>query len=505
MHKIMKLYKSLILSAVLIFTVASCDDFLDINTDPNAATSVSPDVLFPPILGNVASNRAIEIFPSTAFFVNAWAPNGSTGVFINPDRYIISPFSTGNTWTSWSGSGLRNLELMIEAAENETPVRPNVSAQAKIMKAYLFFSLSMMWEDVPFTQALDADEFPEPEFDDQETILWGVIDILDEALGQIEPGAPAVEFGDLIYDGDMDLWTKFGNSLKLRVYMYLRNKANVDAEIQAILDEDNLIRTNAEMASIPFFDTPENANNFWKLNNMFAGFVGTGNGAFYTYGGATLVDLMNDLEDPRRNTYFAFCPPETCSEEEGVFEPEDFQGQRAGVSGGEGAAVYISQNVIRMDWPNRILTPSEVYFYEAEFLASRANPDFAAAHVSYIEGVRRSLEFLDPYTELDPREGTLDGIPAADQDAYINNLPAAFTSEQQALEAIWAQSYIEIWDRSPEGWSEWKRTKYPELELPEQAQLGDIIRRYSYPPSEISSNPNTPQDPPLDTPMWFEN
>lgn len=505
MHNIMKLYKTLILSTVLLFTVASCDDFLDINTDPNAATSVSPDVLFPPVLGNIASNRAMEIFPGTAFFVNSWAPNGSTGVFINPDRYIISPFSTGNTWISWYGSSLRNLKLMVDAAENQDPVRPNVAAQAKIMKAYLFFSLSMMWEKVPFTQALDADQFPEPEFDDQETILRGVIDILDEAIGQIVPGGPSVEFGDLIYDGDMSLWTKFANSLKLRTYMYLRNKVDVDAEIQAILAEDNLIRTNAEMAKIPFFDSNDNAHNFWTLNNNFAGFIGTGNGAFYTYGGKTLVDLMNDLEDPRRNTYFAFCPPATCSEDpnDGVFHPEDFEGQRAGVSGDEGDAVYINQNVIRRDWPNRILTPSEVYFYEAEFKATTG--DLPGAHAAYIQGTRHSLEFLAPYTTRDPREGTLNGIPAADQDAYINGLPAAFANQAEALEAIWAQHYIELWDRSPENWSEWKRTKFPALELPEQAQLGDIIRRYSYPPSEIASNPNTPQDPTLDTPMWFEN
>lgn len=500
MHNIMKLYKTLILSTVLLFTVASCDDFLDINTDPNAATSVSPDVLFPPILANVAANRAIEIFPGTAFFVNSWAPNGSTGVFINPDRYIISPFSTGNTWVSWYGSGLRNLKLMIDAAEGQDPVRPNVAAQAKIMKAYLFFSLSMMWEKVPFTEALDPDQFPEPQFDDQETILKGVIDILDEALGQIVPGGPAVEFGDLIYNGDMELWAKFANSLKLRTYMYLRNKENVDAEIQALLAENNLIRTNAEMALIPFFDSADNANNLWKVHNQFGGFIGTGNGGFYVYGGRTLVDKMNDLNDPRRNTYFAFCPPATC---DGEWLPADFEGQRSGVSGGEGAAVYISQNVIRRNWPNRIVTPSEVYFYEAEFLATTGN--LAGAHTAFITGTELALEFLDPFTTLDPREGALNGIPAADRQAYVAGLPAAFANQAQALEHIRTQAYIETFDRAPENWSEWKRTKFPALELPEQAQLGDIIRRYSYPPSEIASNPNTPQDPTLDTPMWFEN
>ena len=493
----MKRFKTFILIAVLGFTAYSCDSFLDVNTDPNAATEVSPDVLFPPVLANVSANRAIETMPGTAFFVNSWSPNYVTGLH-GADRYIISPFGTGNTWISWYGSGLRNLNLMVEFAEEGEQLRPNVASQAKIMQAYLFFSLTMMWETVPFTEALDPDEFPNPEFDDQETILYGVIDMLDEALDQIAPGEPAVEFGDLIYGGDMSQWEKFANSLKLRTYMYLRNQHDVDDEIQDLLQNAELIRTNDDMAYIPFFDSEDNAHNLWKVHNQFNGFLGTGNGGYFVSAGKTLVDFMNELDDPRRNTYFAFMP-----QDDGSFLPEDFTGQVAGRYGSEGDVNYISQNIITRDWPNRILTPSEVYFYEAEFYATRG--ELGAAHDAYVAGVQTSLDFLDPWTQLDPREGSLDGIPEADKQAYMDNLPATFNNEEAALEAIWTQHYIEIFDRSPENWSEWRRTKFPSLTVAEQAELGDIIRRYPFPPSELQSNPNIPPEPVLDTPMWFEN
>ncbi len=495
----MKLFKSIILITALSFAFVSCDDWLDVNTDPNAATEVSPDLLFPTVLANVAANRAIEIQPSGSFFINAWAPNGSTGVFINPDRYIISPFSTGNTWSNWYGVSGRNLTLMIDAAENIEPIRPNVAAQAKILRAYLFWSITMMWEQVPFSEASDPDQFPEPAFDDQETVLWGVIDMLDEAINQIQLGEPAVDEGDLVYDGDMLGWLKFANSLKLRTYMFLRNQdASVDSEIADLLNNAELIRDNDYEAAIPFFDSNDNANNVWVLNNLFGGFSGAGNGNIFIFAGETLVDIMNELEDPRRNTYFSYAVYDGST-----IEAEEFIGQTAGVSGWGGTTSMVSQNIIRRTWPSRMLTASEVLFYEAEFLASTG--DLGGAHQAYIDGVRASLDFLDPFTTNAPGFGSLNGIPEAEKTAYIESLPSSFSNQTEALEAIHTQQYIEVLDRAPENWSHWRRVKFPELSVAENANLGDIIRRFPYPPSEIAANPNTPQDPPLDTPMWFEN
>ena len=496
----MKLFKAIIISTALLFALTSCDEFLDVNTDPNAATSVSPDLLFPTVLANVAANRAIEIMPSNAFFVNIWAPNGSTGVFINPDRYIISPFSTGNTWSTWYGTSSRNLTLMIDAAENGDPARPNVAAQAKMTQAYLFFSLTMMWEDIPFTEALDPEAFPEPQFDEQETVLRGVITLLDEAIAQVQPGSAAVGDGDLIYGGNMDNWVRFANSLKLRTYMFIRNQdPSVDSEISDLLNNQPLIRTNANEASIPFFNSDDNAHNIWVLNNLFGGFTGAGNGNIFIYAGETLVDIMNNLDDPRRETYFSF----STFDDGETFVSTEYVGQTAGVSGFGGPTSMVSQNIIRRDWPNRMLTASEVLFYEAEFLAT--NSDLPGAHDAYIEGVRASLDFLAPYTLLSSANGASDGITEQDKDDYISTLPGSFTTEEQALESIYTQQYIEVLDRAPENWSQWKRTKFPDLDVAENADLGDIIRRFPYPPSEISSNPNTPQEPVLDTPMWFEN
>lgn len=481
-----KFWRKLIILTLTAPMLGACGDIfdLDINTDPDAATEVEGDLLLPTVLANLAANRAIEISPGTAFHAQIWASNGSAGVFSDPERYIISSFTTGNTWSMIYTNGLKNLKLMRDQALASNPARPNVASQAEILSAYLYWMATSLWETVPYTQAIQGDQFPQPEFDDQETILRGLVEQLDAAVAMIDPnGAPGVQEGDLLYGGDMQQWVKFANSLKLRILMMIRNRdTSVDPQIQALLAEP-LIRTVADEAEIPFFTEANNENNLWRLNNLFGGFTDVMNGNAFVYAGAPLVDLMKSLDDPRLPTYWELAVTADGS----AYQTDEYFGQVAGVFQFGDETSMVSQNIVRRDWPSRILTAAEVWFYEAEFLASTAGA--AAAQTAYETGVQMALSYFN---------GKPGAIPAADQTAYIAALPPA------TLSAIHDQQYIEVFDRSPENWVHWKRTHHPDLPLPQQAALGDIIRRYNIPPDERSSNPNTPAPVPLTTPMWFE-
>lgn len=486
MRKLRHLFILLLMAPVL----GGCDNLLDldINTDPDAATEVEGDLLLPTVMTSISANRSIEFGPDNAFFSQVWASNGSTGVFSDPERYNFSPFTTGNTWDFLYTDILKNLRLMTDLAEEQDPPRVNVMAQAEIIGAYTFWMLTSLWGEVPFTQAIQGDDFPTPEFDDQETILRGLVEKLDSAVALIDPaGDPGVEFGDLMYGGDMELWEKFGNSLKLRTLMMIRNRdQSVDAEIATLLNQP-LIRANEEEAAIPFFDAADNENNVWKLNNLFGGFTNAGNGNVFLFAGEPLVDLMKDLGDPRLDTYFALAVDFSTGE----VEETEFFGQTAGVFQYGDETSMISQNIIRPDWPSRIVTAAEVWLYEAEFLAAT---DLGGAQAAYEAGVRAGLDYFD---------GKPGEITEAEKDAYMASLPALTAAN--AMDAIHAQQYIEVFDRAPENWVHWKRTHYPALPVPNEAVLGDIIRRYGYPPEEISANPNAPETPiPLTTPMWFE-
>jgi hypothetical protein len=495
----MKRYRAALLMLGLTGIAAGCDiTDLDINTDPDAATgAVAPNLLFPTALVAVASNRTIEIGPGNAFHSQVWASNGSTGVFNDPDRAIISEFTAGNFWNGMYSTSLRNLRFTRENSLAQNPAWNNGAVQADIMRSYIFWMLTSLYETIPYRQAGDAVAFPTPEFDSQETVLRGIVAALDSAVARID-SSPAITTGDLLYGGNMENWRRFANSLKLRTLMMIRNRdQTVDAQITAVLGQP-LIRENNQQAQFPFFTTTGNQNNLFRLNELFGGFTNAGQGQNFIFAGAPLVDLMNTLEDPRRPTYFALAVRNfnTAPDGGGVAPGTPYRGQVAGRFEWNSQPIsMISRNIFRADFPNRAATAAETWFYEAEFRARRG--ELAQAHTAYVEGVRRALSWFN---------GQPGAIATADQTAYIARLPQSFGSQQQALEAIWTQQYIEVFDRAPENWTQWRRVRFPALPLPEQSRLTDIARRYPIPPAELQANPNAPQGRTLAdaTPMWFE-
>lgn len=494
----MRKLRPLLILLLAVPVLAACSDVFDlnINKDPNAATSVKGDYLMPTVLTTMAENKSIEFGPDMQFFTQIWASNGSAGVFTEPENYSqISPYTTGNTWGQMYTTVLKNLKLMKDQALAADPQQVNTAAQAMILSAYTFWINTMLWEQVPYTEALDGVDFPHPHFDDQQTILTGLVAKLDSAVALANANGPAgVTDGDLMYGGDMDLWVRFANSLKLRVLMELKSGGDaVDAQITAVLSQP-LIRANDQEADIPFFNTTGNENNVWKLNNMFGGFIDVGNGNGFLFAGKSLVDQMQNVSDPRISTYFEL-PTDLCGA--GNTPATTYIGQEAGVFDYCGAQIAtVSQNIIRRDWPGRILSASEVWFNDAEFKAS--NGDLSGAFAAYQSGVQVGLDYFD---------GKPGAISTADKTAYMSSLGTGFADQATALDAIHAQQYIEVFDRAPENWALWRRTHYPDLPLPQNATLGNIIRRFPYPPNELSANPNAPTNsngPGLDVPMWYE-
>lgn len=292
-----------IIGMLFLLSLAGCgEEFLDINTDPNAATAVSPDVLIPTIQTNLSSARVVELGPSMEFITQHWGSTGSAGVFIDPERYNIGTFMPRNTWSTYYGSVMRNAKLMeLDAKEDE---KDNIAAQALIIQAHAYFSLTTLFGDVPFSQAVDF-ETTSPIFDSQEDVFRGVISLIDEANALINPNA---EFGGItdadLYFGtftsayntsadkaeQMEKWRRYANSVKFKALMFLRSGgASVDSEIAQAINQPMVSELDQDVA-LPFFDSPNNANNAWKIFLLFSG----GENVWF-YAAKPTVELMNEL------------------------------------------------------------------------------------------------------------------------------------------------------------------------------------------------------------------
>lgn len=457
---------------LLMAFMPSCDKALDINENPLQATSADPNVVVPYVLAQYSNRHTTEL-GSRIMDVS----QHFTACFNSPRLGNTSIFLTGNTWSMMYTQVLGNLLLVEQDAETAGPSSNNVGAIAKVLKANVFYELTMIWEDVPFNEALDAVEFRSPTFDSQEAVLNGALGILDDAIALIDAipaeGIFDVSVGDIIYNGDMDLWRRYANSLKLRILMILRNKTSVDGQISSVLSQP-LIESNDQSAIIRYTNAPGGENGF---NNLVEAFFGISNEAQGVYAPSeTLFDLLTG--DPRFDLLIH--NPDNAA-------PIDI-GQFAFAQGGP----TISDNVIRNDLPHMLFMPAEIDLYKAEL--SMAGGDAAAAEMSYQAGVRKNIEWWGG--EIPGAVLTLD---AAAIDTYMTNLPAP------TIEDIYNQLYIESFIRPVVAWNTVRRTKTPDLPTPPGSNISTYLKRFNYPPDEVASNTKTPANPETDVPMWFEN
>ncbi len=466
---------------LLVFIAQGCDeDLVDINTNPLAATDIDPDLLFPQVFLAISQQRTVEL-NSTNMQAQQWASGGSAGVFSNPERYNISPNTTNNIWVGWFTTSLRNLQQIRIITERKTPNALHIIGQAKVLEAFTFMNLTEMFGDIPFSEATNVSEFPNPNFDSQENVLLGIIGRCNEAIDLFNgPSSRIVVDADLLYKGDKDLWIRFANNIKLKALMMIANvnPSSVQNELQAVANSP-LILTNSQEAKLKYTTAVGNENPIWRTLNLFAG----GDNVFW-FGGSTIIDIMNSTNDPRLATYFD-------QNDNGLYV-----GQNQGVFNSNGISA-VSLNIIRRDMPDRYATPAETYFYLAEAaLKGYISGGVSQANSFFVSGVQASLDNYD---------GKPGAILSTDKSNFISSLPNLATlSDTDALKVINEQHYIELFTRGIEAWTQWRRSKTPSFQLPVQSSLTSIIRRYNYPASEISSNPNAPTQKPLTDPMWFE-
>jgi len=467
----------------LLLVAISCNDFLDVNEDPNAATEAPGDFLFSEASAVLQSNRNIEIGPDVSFFAQTFASNGAAGVFLGPERYDVGPsdFAITNNFGGIYTNVLNNLALYIRDVEGSTPARPNAVAQARLVREYTFWYLTVLFGDVPFSEANDPD-VDAPKFDNQQDILDSLTVRIDETINMINTNdqADAITSADLFYNGDMNKWLRFANSLKLRVLMMQYNTdSSVATEIESLINNPQLIRSNSDNMSFPYSTESGRENQQFQVADDFAGGV-----PLFFWGGEALVNEMTAVNDPRRQIYF----------------DQNSQGNYVGVPPGEanfGDYSTLGTDVTQPDFPGRILGAAETLLHEAEFLAKEGS--FVQARSKLDAGIRASINDIDAITN--------GSISQSATDTYVNDILSDYDAASNAdkVVEIQIQLYIDSFEKVPENWTNWRRTKEPSLNVPIGAALGTIIRRLPYSAEEIAANPNAPDEPlPLDTPMSFE-
>jgi len=473
----MKIIKLLSLSFVIALFATSCQDTLDINTDPLAASSADPNAVLPFVLVQYSNRFETELGSRMSD-----VPQYLQFCFNSPQQGNTSSFLTGNTWRMYYTEVLGNLALVEADAIEAGAGFGNVEAIAKILKAMSYYELAAIWDNVPFSQALDGVNFPSPQFDAQKDVFMGSVAILDEAMALIDnlpEGVFDVSTGDLIYGGDMMAWRRYANSLKVRILMLVRNKdTSVDGAIVGALSQP-LIETNGQSAQLEYPGGPGGENAYQAIITAFWGAAGN---EVYTYHapGAVFHDLLQGNGDPRFDLF--------------IFDPNGGGPAPQATYAGENNNLYaaITNNVIRGDLPHILMTPAEIDFYQAELAMMGVISGDPQEH--FRNGLTNILNYWGG--DIPGATATLDAGTISD---YVSNYGTATMTD------IHEELYLEAFMRPILAWNSVRRTKVPEMGEVPGSSISTILKRFDYPPNEVASNPNTPANPPTDTPVWFEN
>ena len=458
----------------------SCDKWLDINDNPNSATTVEPDYLYSGAVTSFSANRiGGDGFCPIGTGDQMWSSGGLWGLY--GDFYVFSPYSISNSFGIVYGDAGRNLFLAIKEAKKRTPVRTNTIAQCLIFSAETFMQNTLVYGDLPMSQSFDVN-ITKPKFDTQEQILDSLVLQLDAALGMIDDSPTAITTNDLVYGGDMGKWAKFARSLKFKILMYMVDrKPEYASKIVSMLSEGGMIDSQADNFAFPYFDVAGNRNAMWTIGDQYYGPSGI-NDFFMTPPDA---DIMVPTTDPRLSVYFI--PGDDAA-------PGEFVACAASEDATSSSAYYNAANLAKPDQEDVMFSYSEQMLLEAE-AEVRFNNDLVTAKAKFDDGLKASLSYW--------------GVSSADQTAFVSQF--SFTNATQALRLIHEQQWVDLIPRPIEGWANWRRSgpageEVPHLTVPVNANYPGLLRRWVYPEEERAANPdNIPSPlPKLYEKMWFD-
>ena len=471
-------------------TLSSCSDWLDVNHNPNSAEKVEPGYLFNYAVVNWAGSRTGgDAYIPFSQSIQCQADGGDDYGGWGEGYYVIDPYSLGNTWKHYYAVGGNNLQLAIKNASESTPVNHNGIAQCKILLAQHVYETTMIWGDVPFTEAW-KENIKYPKFDSQETVLNGIIDLLDEALTEINVNESlAITDYDLFYKGDMAKWVKLAKSLKFRTLMIMVDKDPSKAtEIGNMLSEGGMISSSGENLQFPYSQSAGNENPKYKILEKYTNGIN-----IMFFANNNVLKPMQERNDSRISRYFE---PGVDGVYRGLNTREDAE---VTDDNADLLSSVISGYIFRKDAPELIYSYQEQLFFEAEAYARGLGvaADLVKANELYKKAIRVACDFY----EADPTETT----------TFINGLADLNTlTQEKALYEIHMQQWIDLMDRPLEEFIQWRRSgtsgnEVPTLTVPEESTSRELIRRWEYSPEELTANPNAPKESPkIWEKLWFD-
>lgn len=485
--------KTLIISALFLTGLTSCEKYLDINKDPDRIVeSAAPiNLLLTNATINTGFQAGSDLHRYSSLLVQQFSGQTTGGETQTQqyEKYLIQSADVNNLWSSFYATTLNDLEVIIKISTAQNA--PGYRGVAKLLKAYNYHLLVDAFGNIPYAEAQQASVNPSPKYDDAASIYTSLLTTIDEAIADINGASSGIlpNTNSTIYSGSFSTkkanWIKFANTLKLRLLIHYSkvNKADCVSKITALINQPGVsfLAANADNFEMPFFNVTNRQNPIHQFE------IGRTN---YFFPNKFMVDLMNSNADPRRPFYFTPFP--YGSNTYVGAKSADPQSQKysrmhtflrgavtkAPTPATDGSLNPLpSQGGIEYDGtaPVRMLTFAEYNFIRAEAALYGAPGD---AQTFFQAGITASMQAA--------------GVASADIATYIAAKGTLTGTESQKLEKIITEKFIANYGVVMEPWTDWRRTGYPAISKVSNAVTTDIPRSLPYPQSEIDANKNAP-------------
>jgi hypothetical protein len=281
------------LAGVLLICLSSCTkNFNQLNVNPN--TFLSPD--FDPVMSYVFKQTTDQM------------ENDNWGYFWEYD-HIVDPYAErylsgdNSRWNTYYINVLGNLR-QLEKLYGTNPGFTNRMAIAHIWECYIYYQLVATYGPIPYSHA--GETSPVILYDDENTVYTSLLSKLKAATSSIVLTGDKMST-DLIFNGNLTGWIKFGNALRLKMALQVQKNlpALATSNIQDVMSNEALLPQSEADDAIFTYGTATGSQSAYF--NHYVVNTTAGNAVKLT-GGPIMSDYaftyFRSYNDPRLGAYF---------------------------------------------------------------------------------------------------------------------------------------------------------------------------------------------------------
>jgi hypothetical protein len=481
------LSKCLLVATSLLLGTACTKNFEEINTNPNAVGTLTPEYLFTKAQYDGVANQLLLLL-GTMQYTTSYNDVAGFG-----SKYIASQVNSSSSSFSNAYPGVLNELTLIINAVKDDPSKVNLLAEARIWRVYCYSRLTDVYGDIPYSQATQGytnNQFT-PAYDAQKDIYADMLKELDEAAQSLDPSKASYGESDLIYNGNPTQWKKLAYSLMLRLGMRLTKVDAAAAQTWATKAlAGGVITADGDIAKVSYLASGQLINQNPLAYNLYISDYIAANGSTNQEGGKyqdVFINYLKQTRDPRLAVVSVVYTGGSPNVTDTTFAKQ--QGMPANLGAKPANFAQLSEpnpkTVLLRNSPFLVFTAAESYFLQTE-VALRGWSSSTPAATLYANGVSAALRQWSLFSASD---GT---IPTAKINAYVSRNQLVAGSFAQQMQQVYTQFWVSVFPDAQEAFSSYRRTGYPALtpnNYAGSATGGQFPRRFIYPISEQNLNP----------------